>query len=263
MKSSLLIRIAAPILFGVVLILLWEFLVRHFQVRIFVLPPPSAIWASLIENFPSLMGSLWFTFRITMLALILATLGGVALAFLFTTSRAAVTTLFPYAVVLQVTPVVSIAPLILIWVGVDHVERALLILAWIVAFFPILSNTVFGLKSVDPNLRDLFRIYGASRWQVLLRLNIPSALPNFLAGLKISGGLSLVGTVVAEFVAGSGGSTGLAWRIMEAGNRLQIPKMFAALLLLSFLGIAIYFSLSALEHLLLRRWHASARRDGA
>jgi NitT/TauT family transport system permease protein len=260
MNRSTIIRVAAPILCGVALILLWEFLVRTFEVRIFVLPPPSAIWASLVENFASLMASLWVTLRITLLALGLAVVGGVALAFLFTTSRAAEVTLFPYAVVLQVTPIVSIAPLILIWVGTENVERAVLILAWIAAFFPILSNTVFGLKSVDPNLRDLFRIYGASRLQVLLRLDVPSALPNFLAGLKISGGLAVIGTVVAEFVAGSGGSTGLAWRLMEASYRLQVPKMFAALLLLSALGIAIFYALSALEYFALRRWHASARR---
>ncbi len=257
---SRVVRIAAPILFGIALLVVWEMLVRTLEIRVFVLPAPSVIWESLVENFPSLMGSLWVTLRITLLALALAVVGGVAMAILFTTSRTAETTLFPYAVALQVTPIVSIAPLILIWVGVDHVQRALLILAWIAAFFPILSNTAFGLKSVDPNLRDLFRIYGASRLQVLLRLEMPSALPHFLAGLKISGGLALIGTVVAEFVAISGDSTGLAWRIIEAGNRLQIPKMFAALLLLSLLGIAIYFSLSALEHVLLRRWHASVRR---
>ena len=261
MSRSSFIRIAAPILCGIALILLWEFLVRHFEVRIFVLPPPSAIWASLVENFASLMGSFWVTFRLALLALLLATTSGVALAILFATSRAAEVTLFPYAVVLQVTPVVSIAPLILIWVGTDNVERAVLILAWIAAFFPILSNTVFGLKSVDPNLRDLFRIYRASRLQVLLRLDIPSALPNFLAGLKISGGLAVIGTVVAEFVAGSGGSTGLAWRLMEASYRLQIPKMFAALILLAVLGVTIFYALSALEYLALRRWHASVRRD--
>lgn len=252
-------RIVAPFALGAALLILWEGLVDLLEVRVFVLPPPSAIAASLAENFASLLASLWVTFRVTVAALLLAVLGGVGLAILFTLSRAAETALFPYAVVLQVTPIVSIAPLVLIWVGIDNVERALLILAWIVAFFPILSNTAFGLKSVDPNLRDLMRIYGASRWQVLTRLQLPSALPHFLSGLKVSGGLALVGAVVAEFVAGSGGSAGLAWRIVEAGNRLQIPKMFAALLLLSLLGIAIYSALSLLERALLKGWHESAR----
>ncbi|MDX5364953.1 MAG: ABC transporter permease subunit, partial [Alphaproteobacteria bacterium] len=144
--------------------------------------------------------------------------------------------------------------------GYDNVEFALLILAWIVAFFPILSNTTLGLRSADHNLRDLFRLYGASRWQVLTELQLPSALPYILAGLKISGGLALIGAVVAEFVAGSGSGNGLAWRIVEAGNRLDIPRMFAALFLLSGLGITIFFALSLLENRLLRRWHESAVR---
>ena len=159
---------------------------------------------------------------------------------------------------LQVTPIVAIAPLVVIWVGLDRVELALLILAWIVAFFPILANTTLGLRSADRNLQDLFTLYRASRWQRLRYLLFPSALPYLLSGMKISGGLALIGAVVAEFVAGSGAATGLAWRIVEAGNRLEIPKMFASLFVLSLLGIAIFFALSLLERRLLGRWHASA-----
>lgn len=254
--------IAPPLTVGIVLIGLWEGMVAINQVPIFVLPAPSDIAVSMIENFWSLMGSLWATMRVTLMAFVLALIGGVSLAVLFSQSRIIEMALFPYAVVLQVTPVVAIAPLILIWVGLDNVETALLILAWIVAFFPILSNTTLGLRSVDHNLMDLFTLYGASRWQRLIKLQLPAALPFLLSGMKISGGLALIGAVVAEFVAGSGSATGLAWRIVEAGNRLQIPKMFAALILLSMMGIAIFFALSWLEHILLRRWHESAvRRD--
>jgi len=159
--------------------------------------------------------------------------------------------------VLQVTPVVAIAPLIIIWVGFERINVALLILAWIVAFFPILANTTLGLRSTDHNLIDLFRLYGARKSQILWRLYLPSALPNILSGLKTSGGLALIGTVVAEYGAGSGTATGLAWRIIEAGNRLQIPRMFAALLLLAALGIAIFYGLALLEYLALRKWHES------
>jgi NitT/TauT family transport system permease protein len=260
-RTSRALRIVVPMLVGVAFLVLWEALVRINDVPVFVLPAPSRIWESLMASFPSLMGSLWVTLRVTIAAFLLAVVGGVGLAVVFSQSRHIETALFPYAVALQVTPVVSIAPLILIWVGYDNVEFALLILAWIVAFFPILSNTTLGLRSADHNLRDLFRLYGASRWQVLTELQFPSALPYMLAGIKISGGLALIGTVVAEFVAGSGAATGLAWRIVEAGNRLDIPRMFAALLLLSTLGIGIFFSLTWLEHLLLRRWHDSARRQ--
>lgn len=252
------LRIFAPIAVGVAVLLLWETIVTLRGVPEFVLPAPSRILESLAEDGPSLMGSLWVTLRVTLAAFLLALIGGVGLAILFAQSRTVEMALFPYAVILQVTPVVAIAPLILIWVGFDRVELALLILAWIVAFFPILSNTTLGLRSTDHNLLDLFRLYGASRWQVLTGLQLPSALPYILGGMKISGGLALIGAVVAEFVAGSGAATGLAWRIIEAGNRLQIPKMFAALLLLSALGIAIYFTLSLVEYLLLRRWHESA-----
>ena len=241
-------RVVVPVLVGVAFLAVWEAIVHFGEVRPFVLPAPSSIWASLTLNFGSLM------------AFLLAAAGGIGLAILFSQSRRIEMALFPYAVALQVTPVVAIAPLILIWVGYDRIELAVLILAWIVAFFPILSNTTLGLRSADHNLRDLFRLYGASRWQILTELQLPSALPYILAGMKISGGLALIGAVVAEFVAGSGTGTGLAWRIVEAGYRLDIPRMFAALFLLSGLGIAIFFSLTWVEHLLLRRWHESAVR---
>jgi NitT/TauT family transport system permease protein len=182
---------------------------------------------------------------------------GIALAILFSQSRILEMMLYPYAVVLQVTPIVAIAPLIIIWVGFERINVALLILAWIVAFFPILANTTLGLRSTDHNLIDLFRLHSASKGQVLWRLRLPSALPYILSGMKTSGGLALIGTVVAEYGAGSGTATGLAWRIIEAGNRLQIPRMFAALILLAGLGIAIFYGLALLEYLLLRKWHES------
>jgi NitT/TauT family transport system permease protein len=182
--------------------------------------------------------------------------GGVALAVLFSQSRLIEYSLYPYAVILQVTPIVAIAPLLLIYLPQ---QAAVLACAWIVAFFPMLANSTLGLNSVDRNLADLFELYGATRLQVLTELKLPSALPYMLAGLKIAGGLSLIGAVVAEIAAGSAGAgSGLAYRIVESGYRLNIPRMFAALLLLSVSGIAIFFALSLLSHLLLRRWHESA-----
>jgi NitT/TauT family transport system permease protein len=247
-----------PVLLGIAVLALWEFLVRHYDVPVFVLPAPSAIWPAFTANFASLMESLWTTLQVTWIAFAIAFVAGLALAIVFAQSRTTETALFPYAVILQVTPVIAIAPLILIWVGYEHVERAAVIIALIVAFFPILSNATLGLRSVDPGLRDLFRLYGTSRWQILWRLQLPGALPYILAGMKISGGLALIGAVVAEFVAGSGTATGLAWRVTEAANRLEIAKMFAALGLLSFVGIVNFYALSFLEWLLLHRWHDSA-----
>jgi NitT/TauT family transport system permease protein len=254
------VRIAVPVALGIVFLAVWEFLVRELGIPKYVLPTPLLIVEALWDDFPTLMDSLWVTLSVTLWAFFIALALGVMVAILFAQSRLFEVSLFPYAVILQVTPIVSIAPLVLIWVGLDHIERALLILATIVAFFPILSNTTLGLKSVDHNLQNLLDLYHASRWQRLRELEFPSALPYLLGGMKISGGLALIGAVVAEFVAGAGTGTGLAWRIVEAGNRLNIPRMFAALMLLSVLGITIFFGLTALEYLLLHKWHESALR---
>ena len=252
------IKYALPVALGMAVLAAWELFVRAYDIPRFVLPPPSEIWSALLADFPSLMASLWTTLRITLIAFMLAVISGVALAVLFSQSRVVEMMLYPYAVALQVTPVVAIAPLIIIWVGFERINLALLILAWIVAFFPILSNTTLGLRSTDHNLIDLFRLHGASPSQILWRLKLPSALPYLLGGMKTAGGLALIGTVVAEYGAGSGTATGLAWRIVEAGNRLQIPRMFAAFFLLTMLGIAIFFALSLIEHFALRNWHESA-----
>jgi len=253
------LRYVLPAALGIAVLALWEYLVRATAVPVFLLPPPSAIWQSFAENAASLGSSLLVTLEVTWMAYGFALAGGLGVAIAFSRSRTAEMTLYPYAVILQVTPVLSIAPLIVIWTGYEHVERAAVIIAAVVAFFPILSNTTLGLRSADGALLDLFRLHGATRWQVLWRLQLPTALPNILAGMKISGGLALIGAVVAEFVAGSGAATGLAWRITEAGNRLETPKMFAALALLSAAGIANFYALTALEWLLLHKWHESAR----
>ena len=255
---SRLARVLVPVALGILFLGVWEFLVRWLEVPKFVLPPPSLIFESLLNDYGTLAASMWKTLEVTIAAFLVALVLGVTGAILFTQSRLFEISFFPYAVVLQVTPIVSIAPFILIWVGLDHTERALLILATIVAFFPILSNTTLGMKSVDHNLLNLFDLYHASRWQRLRYLQWPSAMPYLLGGMKISGGLALIGTVVAKFVAGSGTGSGLAWRIIESSNRLNIPRMFAALLLLSALGVTIFFGLSAVERLLLRKWHESA-----
>jgi len=240
----------------------WEGLVAWLAIPKFVLPPPSMIWRALVADWAILLPSLWFTLSLTLEAFLLATLAGIGLAVLCAKSRLMELAVMPYAIVLQVTPVVAIAPLIIIWCGLDNAPRALLILATIVAFFPVLSSTLLGLRSVDHGLRNLFDLYHAPRWRVLWSLELPAALPHILSGLKMAGGLSLIGAVVAEFVAGSGTATGLAWRIVESGNRLNIPRMFAALILLSLVGIALHLALKLAERALLRHWHEShAQRE--
>jgi NitT/TauT family transport system permease protein len=255
--NSRLARILAPLAIGVVFLILWQAGVWVSGMPSYILPGPVAVAGSLWHDGPSLLGSLLITLRVTLAALAAAALLGGGIAVLFSLSRVIELSLFPYAVILQVTPIVAIAPLIIIWVRQPFL--ALLVCAWIVAFFPIVANTTVGLNSADRNLEALFRLYGASRLQKLRYLQLPTALPYFLTGLRISGGLALIGAVVAEFVAGTGGEeTGLAFRILEAGYRLAIPRLFAALFLLSATGILIYLVLDGLSRLLLRRWHESA-----
>ena len=244
----------AAVLLG--LLALWELLVRARGIPAYTLPAPSLVAATLWQHFGSLAGSWWFTLKITFGALALACLGGTLIAGAFALSPTLERGFFPVAVVLQVTPIVAVAPLILIYV--DSTTAALLLCAWIVAFFPILANTVVGLRAADANLRDLFRLYRASPWQRLALLRMPSALPYFMAGLKISGGLSLIGAVTAEMVAGAAGrETGLASRILEASFRTETPKMFAALALLVATGVLIFWLLGSLSRRVLGPWHAS------
>jgi NitT/TauT family transport system permease protein len=254
------LRIVMPLAIGALFLGAWEAAVRFYDVPPYILPGPGLILSALIDGWASLFQSLLITLQVTLSAFLLAAIGGGALAILFTRSRWIELSLYPYAVILQVTPIVAIAPLIIIWVK-DDTYLALLICAWIVAFFPVLSNATLGLSSTDHNLLNLFQLYGATRRQVLWYLRVPSALPYYLGGVRIAGGLALIGTVVAEFVAGTGGAdTGLAYRILEAGYRLQIPRMFAALFLIAFTGIVIFVALSLVSHLVLRNWHESAVR---
>ena len=253
----MMLRYFLPALIGVVTLGIWEIWVVLAHIPPFVLPAPRAIFAALLANADTLFSALWMTLYITAMAFLWAVITGVALAVIFTRARMIEMAFYPYVVTLQVTPVVAIAPLILIWVGFDNVDRALILIAWIVAFFPMLTNTVQGLRATETGLHELMTLARARWWQRLIYLELPAAFPSILTGAKISGGLALIGAVVAEFVAGSGTSTGLAWRIIEAGNRLEIATMFAALLLLSLLGIFIFYALSFVEWLALRRWHES------
>ena len=250
--------VLAPAALGALLLLAWEGAVRVFAIPPYLLPGPGAILQTLWTDGPLLLASLAVTLTITAAALAAAVILGGVLALAMAQSRTLEAALYPYAVILQVTPLVAIAPLIIVWT--DNVVLSLVICAWIVAFFPIVANTTLGLNSAGRDLHDLFRLNGASRWQTLRLLRMPAALPYFLAGLRISGGLALIGAVVAEFVAGTGGaSSGLASRILESGYRLQIPRLFAALALLALAGVAIFWALTALSRRILGPWHESVQ----
>ncbi len=258
--------VLAPAVVGILFLLVWELGVRLTQTPPYILPGPLLVFQTLISEWNVLMPSLWITFTITIVAFIAAICSGLLTAIVFTQSKWIERSFFPYAVILQTTPIVAIAPLIILWVrqlvpGDSSTFVSLVVCAWIVAFFPILANTTLGLNSADHNLVNLFQLYRASRWQTLLYLRLPSALPYFLAGLKISGGLALIGAVVAEFVAGTGGTqSGIAYQILISSFNLQIPRMFAALIMTTFLGVFIFVTLTVLSDLLLRHWHESAVR---
>jgi NitT/TauT family transport system permease protein len=255
-RRDRMLRIALPVVVLALGLGVWELVVRLGNVPPYILPAPSLILQTLVSDWGLLSQSLLVTLLTTFEGFLLAAIGGAGLAVLFNLSRLVEYSLYPYAVILQVTPIVAVAPLLLIYLPQ---QAAVLVCAWIVAFFPVLANTTLGLNSVDRNLADLFSLYGASRGQRLWRLKLPSALPYMLSGLRIAGGLSLIGAVVAEIAAGSAGAgSGLAYRIAESGYRLNIPRMFAALLLLSVAGIVIFYLLSLINYLALRHWHESA-----
>ncbi|CAM2155215.1 NitT/TauT family transport system permease protein [Paraburkholderia tropica] len=249
-------RALAPWCVGFLMLGIWQAWCTLGAVPAYLVPSPAAIVQQLVQDWPMLFASLLATLKITLLAFAVATVLGVAIALLFVQSPLIEASLFPYAILLQVTPVVAIAPLIIIWV--KNTTAALVVCAMLVALFPVISNTALGLRSVNPGLVNLFRIHRATRWQTLVRLRIPSALPYFFGGLRISSGLSLIGAVVAEFVAGTGGSgAGLAYQILQAGFQLNIPRLFAALLLITVTGVLLFGMTVWLSRVCLRGWHES------
>jgi NitT/TauT family transport system permease protein len=256
--------VLAPVMVGILVLVIWQVAVQVTHTPSYLLPGPILVMQTLFQEWGTLFPSLLITFQITVVAFIAAVVSGLLVAIAFAQSKWIERSFFPYAVILQTTPIVAIAPLIILWVrqmvpGESSTFVSLVICAWIVAFFPILSNTTLGLNSADHNLINLFQLYRASRWQTLLYLRLPSALPYFLGGLRISGGLALIGAVVAEFVAGTGGTqSGIAYQILISSFNLQIPRMFAALLMTTVLGIIIFVVLTLLSDVLLRHWHESA-----
>ncbi len=257
--SERVLRVVVPLAMLVLALVGWHLYVAINEVPHYILPSPTLVAGALWNDWGTLAPALLVTLKITFTALGLALIGGVGLAILLVQSRWIELALFPFAVILQVTPIVAIAPLLLIYA--PDTQTALLICAFLVAFFPILSNMVQGLKSVDHNLLNLFDLYGATRLQTLIHLKIPASLPYFMAGLRIGGGLALIAAVVAEFAAGSAGAgSGLAFRLLESQYRLNIPRLFAALVLLTATGVAIFGLTSLISWLALRRWHESALR---
>jgi NitT/TauT family transport system permease protein len=247
-------RVLAPLVLITVLLGGWEIACRVLAVPAYLVPTPSGIWIAFLQSWPLLLSSAWATLSTALLALLISSIVACALALAVSLNSLLEDAVRPIAVTLQVTPLVAIAPLVTIWAGIDHPERAVIGLAAVVAFFPIFSGALTGLKAVDPDLARLFDLYGASPWQRLVRLRLPSAVPALLEGHKVAAGLAVIGAVVAEFVAGSGGAQGLAWRILEAYNRLQTAKVFAAVVTLAAMGVVLHAVMELIESRLLVIW---------
>ena len=247
-------RLLAPLALVALLLAAWEIAVRALGVPAYFLPPPSGVAVALVQDLPALAAASWITLSTALIALAIASLTAVGLAVIVGLNPLLEAAVRPLASVLQVTPVVAIAPLVLIWAGIDHPERAIVALAVLVAFFPIFSGAVTGLHAADPDLERLFDLYGATRWQQVTRLRLPSAAPFLLEGHKVGAGLAIIGAVVAEFGAGSGGVRGLAWQILDAGNKLQTARMIAALAVLGLMGVALHALLDRIEQAGLKWW---------
>lgn len=262
LQSEAVLRVAAPLAVGVVVVGMWELVFRFTAVPIYLFPKPSDIAISLAQNYPELLRALLMTLRTTLQAFAAAVVLGTLIAFIFAQNRLIEISLFPFAVLLQVTPIIAIAPLLIILI--KNTQASLTVCATLVALFPIISNTTLGLRSIDPGLSSYFRMNKAGRLKTLLRLQIPSALPYFFGGLRISSGLALIGAVAAEFVAGTGGqSSGLAYDILDAGFRLDIPRMFAALVLISLTGVALFSVMLMISRIALSSWHESELKPDA
>lgn len=249
-----LVDILAPLALVVLLLAGWEIACRVLAVPVYLLPAPSAVWTSLLQDWHALAAAAWTTLSMALIALAVASVCACTLAVLGGLSPLIEKAIQPVAVTIQVTPVIAIAPLVMIWTGLDHPERAIIVLATIVAFFPIYSGAATGLRAADPDLKRLFDLYEASRWQRLVRLRLPSAIPALVEGHKVATALAVIGAVVAEFVAGSGGAQGLAWRIIESANRLQTARVFAALVTLAVMAALLYAAVDILERRILAWW---------
>jgi len=232
----------------------WQGLCWLLDVPVYFLPEPSEIATALVRNAPLLFISAWRTLQTALTAFavvsVLASISALAAA----SARVVEDSLRPIAMILQVTPIVALAPLFQIWAGIDHPAGAVIALACVAAFFPVYSGALAGLTSADPALERLFDLYGATRWQKLFRLRAPSAIPQMLEGLKVGLGLALVGSVFGEMMAGGGGAEGLAWRIAEAAHRMETARSFAALAALILIAALVNIVFRLLEKRALAWW---------
>jgi NitT/TauT family transport system permease protein len=247
--------ILPPLIPFVALMLAVEFLVRNGIVRPYLLPAPSAVFRTLIDGRVELLQALLATSTGALAGFALSALTGITIAVLLSSSRMIQRAFYPYAVFFQTVPLVAIAPLLVIWFG--YGIQTVIASAFVASVFPVIANTLTGILSTDPPLRDLFRLYGASPLVTLFKLRLPAALPQVFTGLRVSAGLAVIGAIVGEFIGGGG----LGSVVDIARTQQRIDKVFAAVLLASLVGLALFGLINFLSYVMLRRWHASEQAE--
>lgn len=255
MRGRLVERALPPIATFVASAALAELAIRALGVSPLILPSPSAVAVAAFRHGDQLLPALWVTSRSVLLGLALSSTSGIAAAVLLSSSRWVERALYPYAIFFQIVPIVAIAPLLVIWFG--YGPRAVVASAFIVSLFPVIANTLTGLLSVDPDLRDLFRLYGAGPRHTLMKLSLPWALPYILTGLRIAAGLAVIGAIVGEFVGGGG----LGVVVLGAMREQRTDLVFAAVLYASGLGLLLFAAVDLSSQLALRRWQARDRDE--
>jgi NitT/TauT family transport system permease protein len=255
-RSSALQAAAPPLVALALLLALWEALARALDIPSYLLPPPTDVIRAGHHDAARLLAAALTTGQAALAGFCLSGALGVLAAVALASSRLLEKALYPYTVFLQTVPIVAIAPLLAVWFGPGM--RAVTVSAFIVSVFPVVANTLTGLRSVEPPLRDLFRLYGARRFVTLRKLELPSALPSIVTGLRIAAGLAVIGTIVGEFVAGfSEGAAGLGILVLSSYRQLRTDLLFAAVLSASGLGLALFGAVDLAGRRLLRRWHPS------
>lgn len=253
------IKLLGPILALIIFLSLWQFVPIMLDIKPFILPKPTDVVEAAIDNWHLLWPAMQVTIFESVIGFLLSAVVGIGISILLASSRVLEISLYPYAVILQTIPVVAIAPIVVIWFGSGF--NSIVIISFLIGFFPVVSNTLMGLNSVDKNMGDLFKLYNASKWQTMFKLRIPAAMPFIMSGLKISCTLAIIGSITGEYIAGiGGGKGGLGYAITVAAVQLKTPYLFACAISGALFGIVFYLLVSYLSRLVLKSWHESAMK---
>ncbi len=256
-KFKFQLKYLGPVVAFVIFISLWQAIPTILEIKSFILPKPTDVVAAAIKDWHLLWPAMQITIVEAVIGFSLSAVIGIGVSILLASSRIIEISLYPYAVILQTIPVIAIAPIVVIWFGSGF--NSIVIISFLIGFFPIVSNTLMGLNSVDKNMVDLFQLYNASKWQTMWKLRIPAAMPYIMSGLKVSCTLSIIGAITGEYIAGiGGGKGGLGYAITVAAVQLKTPYLFACAIAGALFGIVFYLIVSFISRLVLSSWHESA-----